>query len=92
MAGIGFPELIVVAVIALFLFGPKRLPEMGKSLGEAIRGFRSGVDGRDKGAEAPKPLAAPRGCVACGAGLQPGATFCAQCGHAAAETSAAKAA
>ena len=34
---------LVVAAIALIFFGPKRLPELGKSLGEAIRGFKSSM-------------------------------------------------
>ena len=36
----GAPELLVIAVVALVLFGPKKLPELGKSLGEALRGFK----------------------------------------------------
>jgi sec-independent protein translocase protein TatA len=40
MFGLGLPELVVVLVIALVFFGPKKLPAMGKSLGEAIRGFK----------------------------------------------------
>jgi len=37
---IGWPEIIIILVIALLLFGAKRLPEVGKSLGKAIREFR----------------------------------------------------
>lgn len=44
MFGLGIPELIVVLVIALVLFGPSRLPSIGKSLGEAIRGFKKGLE------------------------------------------------
>jgi sec-independent protein translocase protein TatA len=40
MGSIGTPELIVVAVLALLVFGPKRLPEIGKNVGAAIREFR----------------------------------------------------
>lgn len=43
--GIGWPELIVLLIIALIVFGPKRLPEMGRSLGKGIREFRSSVGG-----------------------------------------------
>lgn len=42
---LGMPEIIVLLVIALLLFGPSRLPGLGKSLGEAIRGFKKGIDG-----------------------------------------------
>lgn len=38
--GIGLPEMVVILVIALLVFGPKKLPEIGKSLGKAIRGFQ----------------------------------------------------
>lgn len=44
MFGLGMPELIIVLVIALVLFGPSKLPSLGKSLGEAIRGFKKGVE------------------------------------------------
>ena len=45
MPNIGFPEIIVLLVIALIVFGPKRLPELGRSLGRGIREFRSSVSG-----------------------------------------------
>ena len=38
-------HLIVIFLIALVVFGPKRLPELGKGLGEAIRGFKKALDG-----------------------------------------------
>ncbi len=41
---VGFPELLLVFVIVLLLFGPKKLPEFAKFLGKAIREFRSTVD------------------------------------------------
>jgi sec-independent protein translocase protein TatA len=47
MPNIGFPEIIVLLVIALIVFGPKRLPELGRSLGRGIREFRSSVSGDD---------------------------------------------
>ncbi len=37
---IGWPEIIVILIIALLLFGAKRLPEIGKSMGKAIREFK----------------------------------------------------
>lgn len=39
--GIGLPEMAVIAAIALLVFGPKRLPEFGKTLGRTLRGFQS---------------------------------------------------
>jgi sec-independent protein translocase protein TatA len=38
-------HLIVIFIIALVVFGPKKLPELGKGLGEAIRGFKKALDG-----------------------------------------------
>lgn len=38
--GIGLPEMVLIMVIALLVFGPKKLPEIGRSLGKAIRGFQ----------------------------------------------------
>jgi len=43
MFGMGMPEMIVVLVIGLVVFGPSKLPSLGKSLGEAIRGFKKGI-------------------------------------------------
>ncbi|NJO59509.1 MAG: TatA/E family twin arginine-targeting protein translocase [Richelia sp. RM2_1_2] len=38
--GIGLPEMAVIMVVALLVFGPKKLPEIGRSMGKAIRGFQ----------------------------------------------------
>ena len=38
--GIGLPEMAVIMVLALLVFGPKKLPEIGRSVGKAIRGFQ----------------------------------------------------
>ncbi len=38
--GIGLPEMALILVIALLVFGPKKLPEIGRSLGKALRGFQ----------------------------------------------------
>jgi sec-independent protein translocase protein TatA len=44
---IGFPEILVVLIIALIIFGPKRLPELGRSVGKGIREFRASISGND---------------------------------------------
>jgi len=38
--GIGLPEMVLILAVALLIFGPKKLPEIGRSLGKAIRGFQ----------------------------------------------------
>lgn len=60
--GLGTTELIIVLVIVLVLFGPKRLPQLGKSLGKTVKSMRDGLEGKDDEAveaeEAEKPAAA----------------------------------
>lgn len=46
--GPSFWQILIVVIIVLFIFGPKRIPGLGKSLGEAIRGFRKGIKEDDK--------------------------------------------
>ncbi len=41
---IGFPELLIILAIALLVFGPKKLPEVSKSIGRAVREFRRASD------------------------------------------------
>lgn len=40
MFGLGWQELLIILIIALIIFGPRKLPEIGKSIGQAINGFR----------------------------------------------------
>ena len=47
MPNIGPLELAIVLVIALVIFGPKRLPELGRSMGRGIREFKSSISGDD---------------------------------------------
>jgi sec-independent protein translocase protein TatA len=42
---IGFPEIMLLALLALLLFGPKRLPEMGRGLGKGMREFKESIGG-----------------------------------------------
>lgn len=43
---IGFTEILVILVIALIFFGPKKLPEMGKAIGSAVTEFKKGLSGQ----------------------------------------------
>lgn len=45
MFRLGVPELLVIAILVLFLFGGKKLPEMGKGIGEGIRNFKKSIKG-----------------------------------------------
>jgi sec-independent protein translocase protein TatA len=45
---IGFPELLLLGLVALIFFGPKRLPEMGRGLGNGLREFKDSVTGEAK--------------------------------------------
>jgi sec-independent protein translocase protein TatA len=57
---IGMPELFIVSVIALMVFGPAKFPDFGKSLGAAIHGLKKTLNRLDKfvfeRSEAPTPL------------------------------------
>ena len=45
MGSIGFPEMVVIFVVALLVFGPKRLPELGRSLGKGLSEFKRATSG-----------------------------------------------
>ena len=65
--GIGLPEMAVIAAIGLLVFGPKRLPELGKTLGRTLRGFQSASQEFEKefrSAVAPEPDATAGGVAA----------------------------
>ena len=58
--GIGLPEMLIVLVIALVVFGPKRLPDLGRSLGSGMREFKDSITGnhKDDDDDSPKITAA----------------------------------
>jgi len=51
MGSLGPPELIIIGVIALLIFGPKKLPELGSGLGKAIRDFKGAISEPDEPAK-----------------------------------------
>jgi sec-independent protein translocase protein TatA len=53
---IGISGLIIILVVALLIFGPKRLPEIGRSLGRGMREFKDSVTGQEEKAELPPPV------------------------------------
>lgn len=48
MFGLGFPEIILILVIVILIFGTSRIPELGRGLGEGIRNFRKSVKSEDE--------------------------------------------
>jgi sec-independent protein translocase protein TatA len=54
----GMPELIIILLVILVIFGPKNLPKLGSALGKAVKGVREGVDGLSGELQGGKPAAA----------------------------------
>ena len=54
MGSLGVPELLVILGIALLIFGPRKLPDVARGMGHAIRGFKQALDEGERGDE-PKP-------------------------------------
>lgn len=59
MPNVGPFELAIVLILALIVFGPKRLPELGRSLGRGIREFRGSVSGERHADDRPEAIEAP---------------------------------
>jgi sec-independent protein translocase protein TatA len=53
---IGLPELLLLGLVVLLVFGPKRLPEMGRSMGHGLREFKSSIAGDEKSRTLEPPL------------------------------------
>ena len=48
MFGIGFQEIVVIALVVLLLFGGKKIPELMRGLGKGVRSFKDGMNGTEK--------------------------------------------
>lgn len=55
MFGIGFQEIIVIALVVLLFFGGKKIPELMKGLGKGVRSFKDGMNGKDEPEEKQHP-------------------------------------
>ncbi len=44
MFGLGWPEVAIICVVAILIFGPKKIPELGATFGKTLRGFKAGMD------------------------------------------------
>lgn len=51
LGDIGLPELTLILLIVVVLFGPGKLPDVGKALGEALRGFKKAINASDDSSE-----------------------------------------
>ena len=51
MCGLGMPELVIILIIALVIFGGSRLPQLGEGLGKAIKGFKKGISDSNESAK-----------------------------------------
>jgi sec-independent protein translocase protein TatA len=56
---IGVPELLIVLLIVLLIFGPKKLPQLGRSLGSGMREFKDSVTGKNKDDDEPEVIEGP---------------------------------
>jgi len=48
MFGLGITEIVIILVVVLFVFGPSKLPQLGRGIGEAISGFKKAITGVEK--------------------------------------------
>jgi sec-independent protein translocase protein TatA len=56
MFGIGMPELVIILVIIMIIFGANKLPQMGAGLAKGIRNFKKGIDGKEEIDATPKKI------------------------------------
>jgi sec-independent protein translocase protein TatA len=80
MGRLGLPELLVILVIVIIIFGANRLPELGKGIGSAIKNFKNATTDPDE-VTSTTSSAAFGTCASCGT-VNPGdSRFCRKCGN-----------
>ena len=57
---IGWQGLVIILIVLLVIFGPKRLPEMGRSLGRGMREFKESITGKDDDQPEPREIPPPQ--------------------------------
>jgi sec-independent protein translocase protein TatA len=77
MGRLGLPELLVILVIVIIIFGANRLPQLGKGIGSAIKNFKNATGEPDE----PAPSTAVGACVNCGTVNPADSRFCRKCGN-----------
>jgi sec-independent protein translocase protein TatA len=48
MFGLGWPEVVIIAIVAILIFGPKKIPELGGVLGKSLKNFQEGMKKTDE--------------------------------------------
>jgi sec-independent protein translocase protein TatA len=80
MGRLGLPELIIILIIVIIIFGANRLPELGKGIGSAIKNFKNATTDPDDVASAASSASVGT-CVSCGTANAPDSRFCRKCGN-----------
>ena len=81
--GLRAPELLIILVVALLIFGPTNLPKLGKSLGQTVKNVREGMEGDDEPAKVEAPAetpAEPAVAEAEAEDVEADVVFCSKCG------------
>lgn len=86
MFGLQPQDLLIILIVALLLFGPSKLPEIGKALGRTIREFQTGIKEASQAlseeAKSPATPAPESRCQVCHQPIPASAKFCTECGAA----------
>ena len=76
MGRVGLPELIVILVIVIIIFGANRLPQLGAGVGSAIKNFKNAMGAADE----PSSSSQVGACASCGTVNPADSSFCRKCG------------